>query len=119
MAFLDKEAIPAILFYLNAREDLIATTVFPNALKRKSIFYMKKGRGPISDRIHHDLIVSDLSGSALDHLSVVLEEVFLPMLSNQKNVDSWPEVVSNDVLRHFHKLNGSVYMISGQSKVFT
>jgi dynein heavy chain len=117
VTFLDKDA-SSLLFYINAREDLVATTKYPNSNKRRAAFFLKKGRGAITDKISQDLIMADLSGSTLDHLSTILEEVYLPLLSNTKNVDSWPEVVANDVVRHFHKLNGSVYVISGQAKVF-
>ena len=39
-----------------------------------------------------------------------------PLLSNEKNHDHWPYVVSKDVKRHVHNLKSSVYVVSGQVK---
>lgn len=39
-----------------------------------------------------------------------------PLLANDRNHESWPHVVSQDVLRHVHNLKSSVYVVSGQVK---
>jgi dynein heavy chain len=70
----------------------------------------------ITEKLDSELILGDLSANPLEFLSTVLEEVYLPLLTNPKNLESWPEVVANDVLRHFHQLNGSVFVISGKAK---
>ena len=40
----------------------------------------------------------------------------MPLLSNQRNHEQWPVVVSQDVLRHVHSLKSNVFVISGQVK---
>lgn len=40
----------------------------------------------------------------------------VPLLSNDRNHDSWPQVVSADVTRHSHRLKSDVYVVSGQAK---
>ena len=40
----------------------------------------------------------------------------MPLLSNQRNHEQWPAVVSQDVLRHVHSLKSNVFVISGQVK---
>ena len=40
----------------------------------------------------------------------------MPLLSNDRNHESWPHVVSHDVQRHVHNLKSSVYVVSGQVK---
>ena len=40
----------------------------------------------------------------------------LPLLSNTRNHDNWPNVVSQDVLRHVHQLKNNVFVIAGQVK---
>jgi dynein heavy chain len=78
----------------------------------------KQDSGPLSDKtMDNDLVAGDLGANPLEFLGTVLEEVYLPLLSNNKNLEKWPEVVANDVLRHFHHLHGAVYVISGKSKV--
>ena len=36
------------------------------------------------------------------------------MLTNEKNHEQWPAVVSQDVRRHVHTLKSNVYVVSGQ-----
>ncbi|OAJ37788.1 hypothetical protein BDEG_21780 [Batrachochytrium dendrobatidis JEL423] len=114
--FLDKDCT-TILFYLNQKEELIPLINFPAQLKRRSVYFLKKKPGAqIVEKLDTELITGDISANPLEFLSTVLEEVYLPLLTNPKNLETWPEVVSNDVLRHFHQLNGAVYVISGKSK---
>jgi dynein heavy chain len=115
--FLDKE-FNTILFYLNQKEEITPAVKFPSSLKRKSIYFLKRRAGAqITEKLESELILGDLSANPLEFLSTLLEEVYLPILTNQKNLESWPEVVASDVLRHFHQLNGAVYVISGKAKV--
>eukprot|EP00058_Branchiostoma_floridae_P013849 XP_002599337.1 hypothetical protein BRAFLDRAFT_275161 [Branchiostoma floridae] len=43
-------------------------------------------------------------------------QIVVPLLSNFRNHDAWPTVVSQDVLRHVHNLKNSVYVVAGQVK---
>ncbi|KAJ3158178.1 hypothetical protein HDU86_003133 [Geranomyces michiganensis] len=114
--FLDKD-FSTILFYLTPKEDLLPAVVFPSSLKRKSVYFLKNKTGaPITEKLDTELTLGDLSANPLEFLSNLLEEVYLPLLTNPKNLESWPEVVASDVLRHFHQLNGAVYVISGKAK---
>ncbi|KAI8587105.1 dynein heavy chain and region D6 of dynein motor-domain-containing protein [Geranomyces variabilis] len=114
--FLDKD-YSTILFYLTPKEDLLPAIVFPSSLKKKSVYFLKNKTGaPITEKLDTELTLGDLSANPLEFLSNLLEEVYLPLLTNPKNLESWPEVVASDVLRHFHQLNGAVYVISGKSK---
>ena len=47
----------------------------------------------------------------------MLFQVVVPLLSNDRNHDNWPNVVSGDVMRHVHKLQSNVYVVSGQVSV--
>ena len=42
--------------------------------------------------------------------------MILPVLSNSKNQESWPTVISNDVIRHTNSLKHQTDVILGQSK---
>ncbi|KAJ3391292.1 hypothetical protein HDU84_006208 [Entophlyctis sp. JEL0112] len=113
--FLEKEH-NTLLFYLNQKEELIPAVIFPYQLKKKSVYFLKKNLGQPVAEMDKELTIGDLSANPLEFLSTLLEEVYLPLLTNPKNLESWPEVVANDVLRHFHQLNGAVYVISGKAK---
>ena len=45
-----------------------------------------------------------------------LIQVLVPLLSNDRNHDQWPHVVSADVLRHVYNLKSNVYVVAGQVK---
>lgn len=118
--FLDNPKNNSVLFYLNQREDLLPAIKFPNQLKKKSVYFLKNRQNvQVTEKLDQALFMGDLPASPLDFLSNILEEVYLPLLSNPKNLESWPEVVANDVIRHFHRVNGAVYVISGKAKVGT
>ena len=49
-------------------------------------------------------------------LLIFLFQVLVPLLSNKHNHQAWPEVVSQDVMKHVYNLKNNVYVISGQVK---
>jgi dynein heavy chain len=114
---LDTSDVQILLFYVNAREELLPAIVFPPSLKKRAIYYMKKTPGAqLTDKLDQHLIMGDISANPLEFLSLLLDEVYMPLLSNPKNMESWPEVVATDVIRHFQSLSGAVYVISGKAK---
>lgn len=40
----------------------------------------------------------------------------MPLLSNERNHENWPIVVSQDIMRHVHQLKNNVFVVSGQIK---
>lgn len=114
--FLDKEH-NILLFYLNQKDEIVSSVKFPVQLKRKAVYFMKRRQGAaVTEKLDGELMLGDMSPNPLEFLSTILEEVYLPILTNQRNLEAWPDVVAGDVLRHFHQLNGAVYVISGKSK---
>lgn len=115
--FFDNPENNTIIFYLNAKDELVPAVVFPASLKKKSVYFIKnRVNTQVTEKLDQELTMGDLSSNPLEFLSVLLDEVYLPLLTNTKNLESWPEVVANDVLRHFHNLNSAVFVISGKSK---
>ena len=45
---------------------------------------------------------------------VCTNQVLTPLLCNENNQKSWPDVVAEDVVRHVHSINNRVYVVSGQ-----
>ena len=43
-------------------------------------------------------------------------QLLVPLLSNKRNHENWPAVVSQDVQRHVHSLKSSVFVVAGQVK---
>ena len=62
------------------------------------------------------VLYGDLSDIPLEQLSAIAQEVYLPLLSNPRNQDGWPEVVTKEVLENLHKFIANVYVTIGQTK---
>uniref|UniRef100_A0A803YDF7 Dynein axonemal heavy chain 9 n=1 Tax=Meleagris gallopavo TaxID=9103 RepID=A0A803YDF7_MELGA len=43
-------------------------------------------------------------------------QVIVPILTNRKNHQGWPRVVSQDIIRHVHSLKSAVFVVVGQVK---
>jgi dynein heavy chain len=40
----------------------------------------------------------------------------IPIFSNAQNQNSWPKVISDDLLRHINNLKNKTFVVSGQMK---
>lgn len=49
-----------------------------------------------------------MSGSPIDDVSVILDEVLYPMLSNPKNQVGWPDVIKKDIDSHIQELRNVI-----------
>lgn len=49
-----------------------------------------------------------MSGSPIDDVSVILDEILYPMLSNPKNQAGWPDVIIKDIDSHIQDLRNVI-----------
>ena len=115
--FVEEPSLRWILFHVNGPE-LLAGVKYPAQLSKKALYLIKEQGCPevLSPETMDEFIKSgDLHQDPLEQLSLVVNEVYTPLLKNRRNHSGWPDVVEEDVLRHFHKLAGSVYVIEGQT----
>jgi dynein heavy chain len=75
--FFDKAECQILIIQYTAAGSLQPTLTFPNVLKNKSCYFIKKRREPIPrDGILRDVIMyGDLSTSPVDQLSAMVDEV--------------------------------------------
>ena len=57
-----------------------------------------------------------MSPKLMENMFSVFQDVYLPILSNPKNQEGWPEVMSREVLELFHRMIARVYVGLGQSQ---
>lgn len=113
--FLEKADRMVLVVALNLAGLLLPLLEFPNSIKNKAVFFLKKANASLSpDSMKSGLIYGDLSYAPLDHFSALVEEVIVPVLGNQKNHQNWPHVVSQDVMRHVNTLKSSTFVMAGQ-----
>ncbi|CAK8676513.1 unnamed protein product [Clavelina lepadiformis] len=115
--FFDKAEHVLLVISANQAGILTPTYEFPVSGKTKCVYLIKRARESISpDSINSQLLLGDLSYAPLEQMSSVVDDVVVPLLSNDRNHDTWPYVVYSDVLRHVHKLKSNVYVVAGQVK---
>lgn len=79
------------------------------------VYFIKKLPGPIpKEDCGNFLVFGDLATKAIDQLSSLVDDVFVPLLSNEENYDDWPEIVAQDVQKQVHNLKSTVYQVKGQ-----
>ena len=66
--------------------------------------------GDFPDNVDAQVIYGDFGDVPLEHLSVLAQEVFLPMLTNPRNQVGWPEVITKEVVENLHKFIANVYV---------
>ncbi|XP_068120652.1 dynein axonemal heavy chain 9 isoform X1 [Hyperolius riggenbachi] len=113
--FLEKADSPVLVVVLNTAGLLCPMLDFPNSIKNKAVYFLKKSGVILSpDSMKRSLIYGDLSYTPLDHLSALVEEVMVPILANQKNHQNWPHVLSQDVLQNVSSLKSNMFVMVGQ-----
>ncbi|KAJ7405899.1 dynein axonemal heavy chain 9 [Willisornis vidua] len=63
--------------------------------------------GPLAGAVH-------VIGQILLTVQLTLLKVLVPILTNRKNHQGWPRVVSQDIICHVHSLKNTVFMVVGQ-----
>lgn len=79
------------------------------------MYFTKKHAEPVpKEDCKSFLIVGDLATRSIEQLSCLVDDVFVPLLSNEANHVGWPKMVTQDVKRHVHNLKSTVYQVKGQ-----
>ncbi|XP_036372722.1 dynein heavy chain 9, axonemal [Megalops cyprinoides] len=113
--FFDRPDQAMLVVSLNAAGQLLPSSEFPASSKNKAVYFVKRGKDVLSpDSIKSNLLYGDLSYSPLDQFSALVEEVVVPVLSNNSNHCEWPNVVSQDIKQHVRALKTNVFVVTGQ-----
>ncbi|KAF2900340.1 hypothetical protein ILUMI_05842 [Ignelater luminosus] len=114
MNFFNNPNIPRLVMTINAGGQLQPVTEFPNNLKTKSSYFIRKQKEIITwENFREILLFGDMSPKPVEELAVLIEEVFVPLLTNPANQQGWPKVVADDVLKHVYAFRNNVYQIKG------
>ncbi|KAM9371423.1 dynein axonemal heavy chain 9-like [Phaethornis superciliosus] len=83
----------------------------PPAAHPKALFFLRP-----PGAVPGELLCGDLPADVLGHFATLVEEVIVPILTNKKNHQGWPQVVSKDIIHHVHNLKNTVFRVVGQVK---
>ncbi|XP_049855418.1 dynein beta chain, ciliary-like [Schistocerca gregaria] len=115
MDFLDKTTEYLLIVTVNTAGQLIPINSFPVNSKTKCCYFIKCYKEPVTSQNYQKvLLCGDMSSKPIDELSVLVAEVFVPLLSNPGNHRGWPKVVAEDIQRHIHELKSIVYEVRGK-----
>ncbi|KAH7825191.1 dynein haevy chain 4, outer dynein arm beta [Monocercomonoides exilis] len=114
--FLEMGDTKILVVYQNMKDDLVASTMFPNAMKKKAIYFTKTKSSLAAEDMKKEVTVNDLASQPIEQLNMLIEEIFLPMAENHPKVQAIPEAIARDVLTQFHKLASSTNVIVGKTK---
>ncbi|XP_063241593.1 dynein beta chain, ciliary-like [Bacillus rossius redtenbacheri] len=99
---------------------LVPVLGFPASIRNKAVYFIKRDKGPLhSEDLRRQLMFGDLAPKVLDEMSVIVDELFVPLLSNPESHRGWPQVVADDVVHHAHTLKNTVREVRGKMRGHT
>lgn len=88
---------------------LTPLTGFSPIVKQKFSFFIRKKKEPVTiENFRQVVSFGDMAGKPIEELSVLMDGVLVPILSNPKNQEGWPKVVSEDVVSHVRNFKNAV-----------
>ncbi|KAK7919110.1 hypothetical protein WMY93_010394 [Mugilogobius chulae] len=112
--FLDKSDPKTLLVTLTAAGALQPVDTITASSKSKAVYFVKRRQTALkAESMKESLVYGELSYAPLEHFSALVEQVLVPLLSNSRNHTDWPHVVSQDIRRHLHSLQSSVFGVCG------
>ena len=117
-----------ILSFLDGREklalhifteggSLTASCSPPQTFKKKSMYFVRLNNMPVTkETVSTQVLVGEHSDLPLEYLSTVSQEVFLPLLTNPRNQNGWPELTSKEITENLNKFIANVYISVGHTK---
>ena len=115
--FLDSPDVRVLLF----SENLSASHGLPKKMgKNKILYFLKVGSGSVTkESIASDVICGEMSPEPLQHLEQVVQQVYLPLLSNPLNQEGWGEVASKEIIDKLHGFLANVSITLGSTRGMT
>nr|XP_015213314.1 PREDICTED: dynein heavy chain 11, axonemal [Lepisosteus oculatus] len=113
--FLERDTNRMLVFYITSAGLLAATREVSADCKHRGVYVLKKRAGCVhSDNYKTSLLFGTVSLSLLEQVSSTVEKIFVPVLSNRRNHQGWPNFTSQDVSRHVESLRNKVSVVEGQ-----
>jgi dynein heavy chain len=99
-------------------ESMKIDTVIPSKItKGKVLLFVKLKSCTISmENMQTQVAVLELGPNPFEHLELLANEVFLPVLSNPQNQAKWGEVPTREIMDRFHNFLSSTTILCGQIK---
>lgn len=109
MKFFEDPEQKMLLMTIPTTGVLTPLTSFSPIVKQKFTYFIRKKKEPITmENFRKVVSFGDMGGKPIEELAVLMEGVFVPVLSNPSNQVGWPKVVSEDVVSHVRAFKNTV-----------
>ncbi|XP_076624613.1 dynein beta chain, ciliary-like [Colletes latitarsis] len=83
---------------------------------RGKLSYFVKRKAQLVTEINYKdvLIPGDMAPNAIEELAVLVDDAYVPILSNPKNHGGWPDVVRKDVKKQIYNLRSLIWQVKGK-----
>ena len=98
-------------------DNIKASLSTPNVLKGKMLYFLKPQGSKINrENVATELRCGEMSNETLLNLEKVLQEVYVPVLTNPANQDGWGEVMAKNVTDGIHTFLANVSITLANTK---
>jgi len=124
--FGSQESLEAMLEFLDSKDARLlvfnetctaSTQLSSKGSKGKTIAFVKSEAEKLTlATLKTTVLQNDITGMPLEHLERIIQDVYMPLLSNPANQEGWGEVASKEVLDKLHGFLASVSITVGSTK---
>ncbi|XP_025160705.1 dynein beta chain, ciliary-like [Harpegnathos saltator] len=115
MRFFDTPEEMILTIQLGPAGVLIPFLGIPATARAKTSYFAKRSPVEITRQNYRDVVMpGDMAPKPIEELSVLIEEAYVPILSNPKNHRGWPRVVGEDVRKHVCDLRSVICQVRGK-----
>ncbi|KAM9001324.1 dynein axonemal heavy chain 17 [Sarcophilus harrisii] len=115
--FFDKGDTLVMVFTMNQAGLIIPCIGFPSVLKSKGSYFVKSNNEPVTKLNYQSLLLyGDISHTPVEQFIAVVEEIIYSLFNQRENLNGWPRVVSEDIVRQAHKLKNDMFVMGGKIK---
>ncbi|KAL9650835.1 hypothetical protein ABK040_001885 [Willaertia magna] len=116
-SFFESQDCKQLFVYYNTSNTLSVSVSPPSSYMKKVIYFIKQGKATVTpENISTQVLFGEISNVALESLSLLSKEIFLPVLQEkpESNENQEDESINTDVVSYFHKFMATIYVTLGQ-----
>ena len=118
--FVNDDSCMTIFFQGGAKEMTVYLDQPPPHNKKKVAFVQKTGEHKLDEKKPEtwfdQVVTGDLNAPLLESMHGMLRNVYLPIISNPKNTQGWPEVAMKSFADEYQRTLAAVVVAMGQTK---
>uniref|UniRef100_A0A182T979 Dynein heavy chain tail domain-containing protein n=1 Tax=Anopheles maculatus TaxID=74869 RepID=A0A182T979_9DIPT len=114
MDWVMQPAVMKLFITLNNAGALVPSYHFPSNAKGKICYFVKISEMALEiGKIREQIIYGDLTPNPIDDLSILVDEIFYPMINNPQNQEGWPTAIVKDIDNHVQELRNIISEVKG------